>query len=679
MRQLVIEDAWSQRMQANRSVMTIQPLLSDMRLSASQNFATTLQYIPGIMAIQTGVGIAKPVIRGMSGARVALIDNGIKQEGQQWGTDHGLEIDQFNVDRVEVIKGPVSVLYGSDGIGGVINIYPSYMPKTNSINGDVLVNYKTNNDLVGTSLKLQGNKNDVYAIARFTYQDYSSYRVPADDFTYNGYVLPIYNNRLKNTAGREINFSVLTGIKRKWGFSRVYVSNFNQNAGFFVGAFGVPRAYQLFDDGKPRKVDIPNQQINHLKIISNTFIALKENYLEIDLGYQLNSRNEFSRPHAHGTADNRFGNLALGLNLQTITANMRFTHTISQKFKSIYGFNAQYQTNQKTGHEFLIPKYNATNVGVFIFSEYKVNSRFLVSGGLRLDAAWQNSERHFRPSYDAQLNYIKDAQVSPALRRNYFSASGSVGTAYTFNELWELKTNIGSAFRIPVISELAANGVHHGTFRHEQGDSTLSPERGYMLDLGLYFKKKKVDIDFTPFFNYFDNYIYLSPSSKFSPLPDAGQIYKYKEAKAIFWGFESSFNWGLNNCLAYELGIEYVWNKNLISTLPLPFTPPFSILEEIKLTPFKTKQFKDLSFNLTGQYFASQIRVDRNEPETDGYFLLHLSLYNNFYIGKTKLSFFLQLRNVADSKYMNNMSRYRILNLSEQGRNFQIIMKYTLR
>jgi iron complex outermembrane receptor protein len=640
-------------------------------------FINTLERLPGISSINVGVGISKPVIRGLSLNRVIVNEYGIKQEGQQWGTDHGLEIDQFNVDRVEVVKGPVSVLYGSDGIGGVINIYPSYMPKTNSLNGEVLVNYKTNNDLIGTSLKLQGNKNDVYAIARFTYQDYGSYRVPADEFTYNGYVLPIYNNRLKNTAGREINFSLLTGIKRNWGFSRIYVSNFNQNAGFFVGAFGVPRAYQLFDDGKPRKIDIPNQHINHLKIVSNTFITLKENYLEIDLGYQLNSRNEFSRPHAHGTADTSFGNLALGLNLQTITANLRFTHVINQKFKNIYGFNAQYQTNQKTGHEFLIPKYDATSVGVFIFSEFKVNSRFLVSGGIRLDAAYQNSEIYFRPTYDAQLNYVKDEQVAPSLNRRYFSVSGSVGSSYQFSEFWKFKSNIGSAFRIPVIAELAANGVHHGTFRHEQGDSTLSPERGYMLDLGVYFKKKKIDVDFTPFFNYFDNYIYLSPSAKFSPLPDAGQIYQYKEAKAVFWGFESSFNWILNKYIANELGIEFVWNKNLISTLPLPFTPPFSILEEIKLTPFKSKQFNDLAFNVTGQYFATQKRVDRNEPVTDGYFLLHLSFSNNFYVGKTKISVFLQLRNVADAKYMNNMSRYRILNLPEQGRNFQVIFKYS--
>ncbi|TAH25123.1 MAG: TonB-dependent receptor [Cytophagales bacterium] len=640
-------------------------------------FVNSLERLPGISAINVGVGISKPVIRGLSLNRVMVNEYGIKQEGQQWGSDHGIEIDQYNVDRVEVVKGPVSVLYGSDGIGGVINIYPSLLPQRNTINGDFLMNYKSNNDLFGSSIKLQVNRNDVYAIARCTFQDYASYRVPANEFTYNGYVLPIYNQRLKNTAGNEINFSILTGIQRKWGFSRVLFSNFNQHAGFFVGAFGVPRAYQLFDDKKPRNIDLPNQNINHFKIVSNTFFAFNKNYLEIDLGYQSNTREEYSRPHAHGTADTSFGNLALRLILNTYTANLKFTHLIKKKKKNIYGINTQYQANQKSGHEFLIPDFKTNALGIFVFSEHKPKAHFIISGGLRLDYAAQKSASYFRSIYDGQLNFLKHEQVAPSLDRNYISSSGSIGSSYLFKEFWKLKTNLGSAFRVPVIAELAANGVHHGTFRHEQGDSTLSPERGYMLDVGLYYKKKKIEIDFTPFFNYFSNYIYLSPSARFSPLPDAGQIYKYKASTAFFGGFESNINYNLNQYVSNEISIEYVWNKNLMSGLPLPFTPPFSVLNEIKIHPFQTKQLKDFSCDIIGQYFSAQRRVDRNEPTTDAYFLLHFSLSNTFCMGKTKLNFYFQIRNVANTRYMNNMSRYRLLNLPEQGRNFQVLLKYS--
>jgi iron complex outermembrane receptor protein len=197
-----------------------------------------------------------------------------------------------------------------------------------------------------------------------------------------------------------------------------------------------------------------------------------------------------------------------------------------------------------------------------------------------------------------------------------------------------------------------------------------------MVDLGLYFKHKNLAIDFTPFVNYFDNYIYLSPSAKFSPLPDAGQIYLYKETKALFYGFESSLAWQINKWILNEASIEYVWNQNLNNQLPLPFTPPLSILDEISLKPFKHKQLKEFNFSITGQYFAPQYRVDRNEPETNDYFLINISLSNSFCIMKTNFSIYLQLRNATDAKYLNNMSRYRILNLPEQGRNIQVLLKY---
>jgi iron complex outermembrane receptor protein len=197
-----------------------------------------------------------------------------------------------------------------------------------------------------------------------------------------------------------------------------------------------------------------------------------------------------------------------------------------------------------------------------------------------------------------------------------------------------------------------------------------------MFDLGLYFKNKNLTIDFTPFVNYFNNYIYLSPSAKFSPLPDAGQVYVYKQTKALFYGYESSLAWQVNKFILNEASIEYVWNKNLDNELPLPFTPPLSVLDEISLSPFKQKQFKTFNFGICGQYFAPQYRVDRNEPETNDYFLLHLSLSNTFYINKSRFSVYIQLRNATDSKYLNNMSRYRILNLPEQGRNIQIMLKF---
>ncbi len=646
--------------------------------SQGNTFINTLEKLPGISAINTGVGISKPVIRGLSLNRVIVNEYGIKQEGQQWGVDHGLEIDQYNVDRVEVIKGPVSVLYGSDGIGGVINILPPIVPMIDTFNAEIISTYKSNNDLFGLSGKLQYSKNGFYVLARGTYQDYASYRVPATEFTYNGYNLPIYNNRLKNTGGTERNFSFLAGVKKSWGSTSIYVSNYHQKAGFFVGAFGVPRAYQLTDEGNYRTVALPYQLINHTKIISNTTILLSKGKIEADLGFQKNARSEMSPPHAHGYGPAPQGNEGLALDLYTLSGNVRYVYTLG-KWNSITGASFQHQKNVRGGYEFLIPDYKSWQAGLYHFSEYQASYNLLFNAGIRADIAQQKAAASYVAQYDSTGTQTGSVLRSPKIDRDYFNVSGSVGSAWQINHIFNAKFNAGTAYRVPVMAELTANGVHHGTFRHEMGNADLKAEQGYMADIGIHADWKNFTFQATPFVNYFVNYIYLSPSARFSPLPDAGQIYLYRGAPALFTGIELNTDWNFRPRWNNNLSFEYVWNKNIESGLPLPFTPPLSILEEVTWKPnIKAKQLNDVMLMLTGQYFAAQRRVDRNEPTTDGYFLLNFSASNTFKINKQKLTLFLQLRNISNTVYMNNMSRYRILNLPEQGFNTQVMLRWEL-
>lgn len=646
--------------------------------SQGNTFINTLEKLPGISAINTGVGISKPVIRGLSLNRVIVNEYGIKQEGQQWGVDHGLEIDQYNVDRVEVIKGPVSVLYGSDGIGGVINILPPTVPMDDTVNAEIISTYKSNNDLLGLSGKVQYSKNGFYAIARGTYQNYASYRVPAQEFVYNGYTLPIYNDRLKNTGGDELNFSFLAGVKKPWGNSSIYVSNYQQKAGFFVGAFGVPRAYQLNDNGNYRHVALPYQTIAHTKVISNTTLNVAKGKIEADLGFQKNARTEQSPPHAHGHGPAPQGNEALALDLYTLSGNARYTYAFG-KWNTITGASFQYQQNVRGGYEFLIPNYTSWQTGVYHFSEYRPRFNLLFNAGIRADHAVQKAGASYVIRYDSAGAQTGTTLRSPDIDRDYFNVSGSMGSAWQIDHSFNARFNIGTAFRVPVMAELTANGVHHGTFRHEMGDADLKAEQGYMADVGITADWKNITFQATPFVNYFTNYIYLSPSARFSPLPDAGQIYLYRGAPALFTGLELNKDWDLHPGWSNNLSLEYVWNKNLESGLPLPFTPPLSVLEEISWKPkFKSGQLNNTMFALNGQYFAAQRRVDRNEPSTDGYLLLNFSASNTFRIHKQKLTLFLQLRNITNAVYKNNMSRYRILNLPEQGFNTQVMLRWEL-
>jgi len=639
--------------------------------------AGSLERIPGLSAIHTGTGVSKPVIRGLSLNRIIVNEYGIKQEGQQWGLDHGLEIDQYNVHQLEVIKGPVSLLYGSDGIGGVVNILPAPILPINTFEGEVLVNYKSNNDLLATSIGLRKNTNDFFSDFRFTYQDFADYRVPASQFIYNSYILPIYASRLKNTAGKDVNVSGLIGLRRSWGRSSIYVSNVHQNAGFFIGAFGTPYAYLLTDDGNFRSIDLPRQDINHFKLISNIQLFTRKGFIEIDLGYQHNNRRELSLPHAHGQGQVPQGNLALQLQLQTFTANIRTPLFSSEKWKILSGFNAQIQQNKRSGYEFLIPDFHSSMAGINAYLEYNPSTRWMFSSGIRFDGAYQKAPNTFIDIYNTQGVLITREKRSPAIENSYFNVSGSVGSRYRVDAYGDIKLDLGTAFRIPTVVELTSNGVHHGTFRHELGDSSLQSERGYMINANYHYEHGRIVFSFSPFMNYFDNYIYLRPSSKFSPLPDAGQIYQYTQGKSFFVGAEWATDYQFSPWLSSSLGLEYVFNENITLGMPLPFTPPFSVRNELEFTPhFQASYLQKFHVILTGHYYVAQMRTDINEPTTKGYFLVHLTMGNTVQINEKKVEISLQIRNLTNTHYLNNMSRYRILNLPEQSISINATLKY---
>jgi iron complex outermembrane recepter protein len=632
----------------------------------------SLEKLPGINSINLGVGIAKPVIRGLSFNRVIVADRGIKQEGQQWGADHGLEIDQFDPEQVEILKGPASLLYGSDAMGGVIVINQPYLAETNSLDGELIGIYKSNNHLVGLSGMVRGNRAGKVFQLRFSGQDFGDYQVPADNFTYNGYVLPIENQTLINTAGSELNFSGMFGLKKEWGFSTVTLSNYHQQAGLFPGAVGVPRAYQLEDDGDNRNIDYPRQIINHFKVISNSNILIGNNWLEMNLGFQHNDRDEEGLPHVHGYAPTPDGNLALGLDLYTLTANARYNQVINEREKRIFGLQYQYQDNNFAGFEFLLPAFTTNAVGVFIHEQHDIGETFSLNGGLRFDYGDWNIIEHFEPDFSTE-NPNDSTLRNPAISENFYNVSGALGLSFYPSHYLNLKLNLGSSFRMPTAAELSMNGVHHGTFRHERGDPSLTSERGWQVDFNLNYHRHDFIVSLTPFFNLYKDYIYLKPTTEFSELPGGGQVFQYTQNDAIYTGGELVFDYHFFKDIHLEVNMEYVWNLNLDTELPLPFTPPFSVMGEIEYRiPLSTEIMKKSYFQFGTRYTAPQNRVDRNEKATDGYFLLFMGAGTDVIINEQRIKLILNVQNLLNTSYMNHLSRYRWLNLPEQGRNISL-------
>jgi len=645
------------------------------------NFAKSLEKLAGINALSVGVGIAKPVIRGLSGNRIIVNQNGIGQQGQQWGNDHGLEIDALGVDRMELIKGAASLLYGSDGLGGVINILPERVAAHNTVKASLQGIYKSNNNHWGTSAHISANYHNWFLQARYTRQEAGDYRIPADSFLYNGFVLPIYENTLKNTATKEENMSLSFGTLQKWGVLRLSTSHFGSRSGIFSGAMGIPRAYDLQPDGNRRDIDLPSQAVSHFKTILNAdFLLPNRGELKLDLGYQRNLRREYSFAHAHNRINGyATKDLALELLLQTISSNLRFLQPLDEHWLLKAGLTGQYQHNTHAGFDYLLPEFKTGRSGAYSMVEYHPNARLKADAGLRMDYAYNGTE-HFEQPISMQDGNVLLSLSSPETQQNFYNLSGALGLWYALvPDRWALRVHAGKSFRVPHPVETVSNGVHHGTFRHEKGTVGLTAEQGYQLDLSSDVSFKGGELLLSVFGAYFDNYIYLSPTARFSPLPDAGQLFQYLQTDALYAGAELSWSYKILPFIQFRQAADFVWNVNIATGIGLPFTPPASVLSELRFELPKSWKFMDKAYAEIGyRYRFAQNRVDRNERTSPDYHLLDLGFGTSLRIKKQAIVLGLQIQNLMNVHYLQHLSRYRLLNLPEQGRNLVLMLKIPL-
>ncbi len=667
LQEVLVEDSYSKTQQRKSSLSIEKVKLEDGEGGIGSSLAEVLKKSPGLNAYNTGVGIAKPVIRGFTGTRVAVFDQGIKQEGQQWGMDHGLEIDPFNPQTIEIIKGPGALQYGSDAISGVMKVLPAPFPGE-GYSGSYTGIYKSNNNSRGHSLQTAYRHKNQFISGRASYQQYEDYRVPAEEFVYNSFVLPVTDNTLKNTAGKLLSGRLNYGLLKPGFNLRVMLSQYRQKVGLYPGATGIPRAYDVGNIGQVSDIGLPNQEISHTKAYAKLNFKIGNNWLVTDLGFQQNIRRENSRPHAHGFQEIDDNNtLALGLDLNTYSLNAKYSWR-AHEFRFNVGTNHQFQQNRRSGWEYLLPDFDRYNGGLFALVEGELDPTWNWNAGARVDYAHMESSQHLQPWFNDPDSLV---ERSPFLQRDFFNYALAFGLAHNPNEVWNLKLNLARSFRIPVPAELVSNGIHHGTFRHEIGTPNLDSEVGYQADLGLSFTQKALYLKLTPFFNYFENFLYLRPAATFSPLPDAGQLYRYTQAEAIHTGAEFFVEYHPIQALHLSTALEYVHSYNIETGLPLPFTPPLSnLLGAEYIGKINQKQ----SWSIGGEYrwAAAQNRTDRNEADTPGYHLLHGSLGYKRIFNKLSLRIGLRVENAFDTPYLQHLSRYRILNLPEQGRNIII-------
>ncbi|MFR0677227.1 TonB-dependent receptor [Dysgonomonas mossii] len=644
------------------------------------NLIQALEHIPGVRSMDIGSGFSKPMIRGMGFNRICVTENGIKQEGQQWGSDHGLEIDAFNIERVTVRKGPSSLLYGSDAMGGVVEITQAPPSFDNQIFGEAVVLGKSVNETFGGSVLLGLKKSAWYTRFRYSEQRFGDYRIPTDTIVYLTQKIPIYNRKLKNTAGIERNISSYTEYRSGKYYSNYSMSNAYQKIGFFPGAHGIPDISRVQDDGDDRNIELPYSRVNHMKITSRQQYVWDKLIGYWDVGYQKNHREEWSKFHTHyGTQapPHKDPDKELVFTLDTYSSSIKLKTIASATWEYNVGLDIQYQQNRISGYSFLLPRYNRFTSGVFGLATWRPSQQLSFSGGIRYDHGNVDISAYNDPYLETYLQVIGyDNELikqykwrSYAVNRNFGDFSGSLGIIWNLNIYHLIKANIGHSFRLPGANELAANGVHHGTFRHEQGDPSLNSERGWQLDASYLYENKNISFSITPFFSWFSNYIFLKPTGEWSVLPHAGQIYRYTGAEAIFAGTEISFSIDLFPHLNYSFTGEYVYTYNLDENTPLSFSPPASMRNTIT--------WKRNQFHIHAELYsiANQNRVSKNESTTSGTNLINLGGNISIPIYNTMVDISLSLRNLLDTKYYNHLSFYRKVEIPEPGRNFQLSIK----
>lgn len=667
----------SKRLQTMRIGQTIEWLDSTyLTQHFTGNFAATLSTLPGVNVITIGSGYGKPVIRGLGFNRIAYVDGGLKQEGQQWGADHGLEVDAFDQDPVQVIKGAGSLLYGSDALGGVIVRQPAATPHKQGLYGSYTMMGQSSTMGGGGSLMMGYLHGAHHIRLRMSGQYHGDRNVTADSITYLTRWIPIYNRRLKNSATQ----TYASQLRYEWLGEEVKASlqaSVNgERSGFFPGAHGMPDLKRVLPDKSRYNIELPYSTVRQISTQGSLQWRVSPQWQLVgELGWQQNLRRELSAFHTHyGTMQRpvQDADLEFEFDLKTVSARLQANYYAPWGGKWTLATDGQYQWHKRRGYGFLLPDYQRATSGVSLTYQGRIAQGLHLTSGLRYDLGYIAMS----PYHDPYLaDYLKErGESSATLAQYYYSSqegerrwhdlSGSVGLSWQINRHWLWKVNLGRSFRLPGIYELAANGIHHGTFRHEVGDPSLGSEQGWLLDSEVGFHNDLWSCTVSPFVTYFTNYIFLQPSGEWSILPHSGQIYRYQSTRALFTGVELEGSWHLHPQWDYHLQGDYVYTYNVADRLALPYSPPARLSHDLTWHP------KHWALSLKHRIIAPQHRIARNEAPTPGTAtLLDLAVTYDGQLRQSNYRISLAIQNILNSRYYDHMSYYRRVNLPEAGRN----------
>ena len=632
-----------------------------LRATASTNIIDAIAHQPGVSQLTTGGSISKPIIRGLGYNRVVVMSEGVRQEGQQWGDEHGVEVDGSSVGSVEILKGPASLMYGSDAMAGVVILHAQPTLADGEMRANVSSEYQTNNGLFSYNLSMAGNQRGFVWDARFSDKMAHAYKNK-----YDGYVP---GSQFRERAGR-----LMLGLNKSWGHSRLTWTAYHLTPGIIEGERDEITGELICNtsDIKTYSKSLPFQQVKHYKLVWDNSLNLNNGYLKAIIGYQQNRRQEFEED---------MDEYELYFKLHTLTYDLRYVTNEFDGWKLSTGIGGMYQKSGNEGKEYLIPDYRLFDFGVYATATKTLGDRWTLNGGVRYD--------HRRLHGDA-LQEDGEWRFTD-FSRHFNGVTGSVGAVCNLNDHLNLRLNLARGFRTPNMSELASNGVHEGSIRYELGEQDLKAEYSLQADLGLDFTSRYISAQLALFANRIDNYIFTHRLNE--EIEEGYLTYAYTQGDARLLGFEAGIDFHPVHSVHFSNSFSYV-DAQLMNasadTKYLPFTPAPRWSSELKwellhhshstikhhhsdyasalshIASHVSRAVSGLSFN--NLYVAAGLdcylkqshiySADDTETVTPGYALLNLSAGTDIQIkGKKIAELYVTADNLLNKAYQNHLSR----------------------
>ena len=606
--------------------------VAKIRQSGALNVSDALSKLPGISQLTTGPAISKPVIRGLYGNRVLAVLSGLKFDNQQWQDEHGLGLNDVGIDRIEVIRGPASLLYGSEAIGGILNIIEEAPNKPGEKNGDVNVGLFSNTyglSVDGGISSATEKKNWGIRVGLNSNADYSD----GD------------NNRIRNSRFAGYYLKGTYGfIKNKWTSSNHFMSSLD-NFGFITA----DNSNSFLYDGRwSRSMKGPHHTVFLNILSSQNTISLKKSSLDVNAGFQSNLRLE----------DEGGNHISLNMLLSTFLWHIMWNKQLNANTELVLSNNSQFENNTNYGSRIIIPDANTTESGFSAFIKSKKKKLVFETG---IGFSVRNIHTFETPGVNTP-----DKAIAP-FNKTLPSLNGSVGFAWNPANNWNLKTNIGTGFRSGNLAELSSDGLHEGTLRYEIGDPNLKIEQNINSEVSVNYSSRYFQFSVAAYLNHFLDYIYLAPTGTQYLGFD---VFRYKQFNANLYGSESmlAINFPFYERLRFETNFSTV-TGNLSDGTYLPFIPPPKWTQQLQLKCKQGKRLNNVSFLvITEEHFVQDHPAEFETP-TSAYWLLNAGINGNWKTKRRTFIFSITGNNLLNRNYYDHLSRFKEYGIHNIGRN----------